>query len=407
MDHFSYVSPDRRNVLLAEMGFNGWQPCRVAPFDGSSKGRKVGPQPAQCTAGAWSPDGRWLYMSADAGRGFHIWRQAFPDGVPEQVTSGPSEEEGLDVAPEGRSIVTSIGTRESTVWIHDGRGDRQVASDAFTFYPTFSADGAHLYYLVRDAIGAPDDDGSLWVADVRSAERRRLLPEFRMHHFTISRDERYVAFAVTRSAVRGGVWVAALDGATPPRRVASLQALQAFLTIDGEIFFAAQEKDGTFVYRVNQNGSGFRKALPSAVFVLYGVTPDGRHLVVWEQGPSTNQGNVATMYPVDGGAPTVLCARDCAFRTDGSAPQLVSWSPDAKFLYLALMGGTAVFAVPLPQGAMLPPWPPGGLQSIEDAAALPGARPFAASGAFPGPNPSTYAYQKYTAHRNIYSVPVP
>ena len=58
MDHFSRLSPNGRNVLLAEMGFNGWQPCRLAPFDGSSKGKKVGPQPAQCTSAAWSSSRR-------------------------------------------------------------------------------------------------------------------------------------------------------------------------------------------------------------------------------------------------------------------------------------------------------------------------------------------------------------
>src|SRR4029077_4669045 len=88
MDHFSHLSPDGKNLLLAEMGFNGWQPCRLAPFDGSSKGKKIGPQPSQCTGAAWSPDGRWMYFSADTGAGSHIWRQRFPDGALEQVTSG-------------------------------------------------------------------------------------------------------------------------------------------------------------------------------------------------------------------------------------------------------------------------------------------------------------------------------
>src|SRR4030095_1846793 len=151
MDHFSYLSPDRQNLLLAEMGFNGWQPCRGAPFDGSAKGRKVGPQPSQVPGAAWSPDGAWMYFSADTGSGFHIWRQRFPNGMPEQITFGPTEEEGIDFLPDGRSCVTSIGTRQSTLWIHDGRGDRQITSEAYTFRPSFSSDGKTLYYLVRTA----------------------------------------------------------------------------------------------------------------------------------------------------------------------------------------------------------------------------------------------------------------
>ena len=33
MAHFSYLSPDRTQLLLAEMGFSGWLPCRLAPYD--------------------------------------------------------------------------------------------------------------------------------------------------------------------------------------------------------------------------------------------------------------------------------------------------------------------------------------------------------------------------------------
>ena len=59
--------------------------------------------------------------------GFHIWRQAFPNGSPEQVTSGPSEEEGIAMAPDGKSFITSVGLATSTVWVHDGKGDRGQA----------------------------------------------------------------------------------------------------------------------------------------------------------------------------------------------------------------------------------------------------------------------------------------
>jgi hypothetical protein len=102
MEHFSSLSPDGQRLLLAEMGFGGWESCRLAPVDGSSAGKKVGPQPSQCTSVAWSPDGKWMYFSADAGNGFHIWRQAFPAGQPEQITSGATEEEG---SPSARMAV--------------------------------------------------------------------------------------------------------------------------------------------------------------------------------------------------------------------------------------------------------------------------------------------------------------
>ena len=55
---------------------------------------------------------------------WHLWRQRLPDGTPEQITFGPTEEEGLAVAPDGRSLITSVGVRRSEIWIHDAGGDR-------------------------------------------------------------------------------------------------------------------------------------------------------------------------------------------------------------------------------------------------------------------------------------------
>ena len=78
MAHRSFLSPDHRSVLVVEMDLDSWQPCRLVPFDGSSAGTRVGPQPAQCTDGAWSPDGKWMYLSANTGDGYQFGGNVFP-----------------------------------------------------------------------------------------------------------------------------------------------------------------------------------------------------------------------------------------------------------------------------------------------------------------------------------------
>ncbi|MGH9862910.1 MAG: protein kinase domain-containing protein, partial [Candidatus Acidiferrales bacterium] len=176
MAHRSYLSPDGQWVLLAEMDNVGWLPCRLVPFDASSSGASVGPAGAKCTSAAWSPDGQWMYFSSDAGGSFHLWRQRFPEGAPEQLTFGPAEEEGIAIAPDGRSLIASVGARQSTLWIHDGQDERQLSSEGSIVvtalvpglsYAYFSTDGKKLYYL-RQGASRAFVAGELWVADLES-----------------------------------------------------------------------------------------------------------------------------------------------------------------------------------------------------------------------------------------------
>ena len=152
MAHRSYLSPDGKWVLLAEMDVSAWLPCRVVPFDGSSSGSTVGPK-GMCQSGAWSPDGKWIYLTSNSGVGFHIWRQRFPDGKPEQVTSGPTEEEDISMTADGHSFVTAVGLRRRAVWVHDGQGDHQVSFEGYAApgatSSIFSSDGKRLFYLQR------------------------------------------------------------------------------------------------------------------------------------------------------------------------------------------------------------------------------------------------------------------
>jgi Tol biopolymer transport system component len=186
MAHRSRLSPDRKHVLVSgEMTYYSWLPCRLVPYDTPSESRRVGPQPSQCTDASWTPDGAWMYFSVNSGGGFHIWRQRFPNGAPEQVTSGVTEEEGVEFAPDGRSFVTSIGTRQSAVWVHDSRGDRQITSEGYGLLPTFSADGKKLYYMTKASAVGVYISGALWVADLEHGRRERLVPDFLMQHYDI------------------------------------------------------------------------------------------------------------------------------------------------------------------------------------------------------------------------------
>src|SRR5262249_44954206 len=124
-----------------------------------------------CTFAAWSPDGDWMYFSSSADGVFHTWRQHFPDGRPEQITFGPTEEEGIAMAPDGRSFVTAVGARQSTIWVHDSRGERQISLEGSGFQPKFTPDGKKLLYRIRAG-----NSSELWLADLDSNHTEPLLP---------------------------------------------------------------------------------------------------------------------------------------------------------------------------------------------------------------------------------------
>jgi eukaryotic-like serine/threonine-protein kinase len=404
MAHRSYLSPDGKQVLVIEMGPESWLPCRLVPFDGSSLGKPVGPTPSQCTDAAWSPDGRWMYFSTNAGSGNHIWRQRYPDGMPEQVTFGVTDEEGVDFAPDGRSFVTSIGTSQSTVWIHDARGDRQITSEGFAFLPTISADAKKVYYLVRGGGARNFTTGGLWVADLASGQRQRLLADFQMRFYDISADSQRVLFVASDDEGRTRVWLAALDSRSAPRRLTdSLDSTVAYFGAGGTIVFDGHEGTADrFVYRMREDGSDFRKLVPTPNLILFAVSPDGRWLSV--EAPTRLGATWA--YPVEGGPPTLMCG-DCS-RPQGFeiSPPRLSWTPDGRTVYVKFSG--SLYGIPLRPGTMLPPIPAAGFPSKEAVAAVRGARLVSdEDGVFPGPNPSIYAFTRRTTLRNIYRVPVP
>ena len=150
MAHHSYLSPDGRQVLIVEMDSRGTiLPCRLVPFQGTNQVKVVGPPNGSCRAGGWSPDSQWIYLTAKTDD-FHLWRQRVPDGEPEQLTFGPTSQEGIAMAPDGKSLITSVGTQDHTAWLHDKDGEHQVSSEGNTSAPKFSADGRNLYFLMAN-----------------------------------------------------------------------------------------------------------------------------------------------------------------------------------------------------------------------------------------------------------------
>ena len=405
MAHRSYLSPDSKWVLVVEMDNDGWGPCRLVPFTGGSQSKQVGPIPSECTEAAWSPDGQWMYFAANAGGGFHLWRQRFPDGVIEQITFGATEERGVAVAPDGKSLVTSIGSQQSTVWVHGRSGEQQISAEGFLYMPSLSADGKRLYYLVRSSM-AKFMTGELWSADLSSGIKEHLLPNIPITRYIVSPDGKYVVFTKMDSGGRSSIWMWPLDRHSSPRQLVAPEADDPIFSRSGEIFFRRKEGEANYVFRTKQDGTGLRKAIPDEISRLINLSPDGRWIVAATQTGNPMNPQIIARYPVAGGPSQVLC-RVCAVGTlEQIGSPIVGWSLDQNSMYVSLHDKLKTVVVPLKSGEAFPKSSNEWVTNPE-LLRTPGVRVLDLPSVFPGPDASTYAFWRLSTQRNLYRISLP
>jgi Tol biopolymer transport system component len=396
MAHFSYPSPDRQWALVAEMD-PVWQPCRLISLQGSSESRQVGPQ-GQCTSAAWSPDGKWMYFGAEVEGTHHLWRQRLAGGQPEQFTYGPTEEDGLAMAPDGRSIITSIGLHESALWIHDKRGDRALSSEGYVSPSSarFSSDGKLLFYLMRH--DSSSSSSELWRRDLGSGKSQAVLPGISVVEYDISSDAKEVVYSTQPPGKASQLWLANVDGSAPPRLIASRGVRAPHFGPDAEVMFQFTDGKANYVGQIKKDGSDLSKVLPYPISAFLAISPDRRWIVV--DVPFPNDDAIRAI-PIEGGSSRRICSW-CS----------VDWAPDGKFFYIGVAPNSQTtrsktLAIPVPAGETLPKLPSSGIRGPEDAKAIPGTRLLDGWFIAPGPEPAVFAYVKTTMHRNLYRIPLP
>jgi serine/threonine protein kinase len=394
MAHRSYPSPDRKWALVAEMD-GPWLPCRVVPLDGISAGQTVGVPGGACTSAAWSPDGKWMYFSSSTSGYFHIWRQRFPGGKPEQITSGPTEEEGIAMVPDGRSLITAVGQKQRPLMLHERGRDRQVSLEGYAFQPKFTPDGRHLLYRILRGSQPRSDATELWVVEINSGRAERLLPGVAMFGsgtYDVSADGTHVVVSARDADGKDRLWLAPLDRRSPPRHIPGVEGKQAVFGEAGQIFF--RSSDG-FIYRVRDDGTELTKVVAEPITRIHSISPDRQWLAVVAK--------ETLIYPLKSGT---------AVRIPGDVP--LDWSRDGKFLYVSWpnvgMGAGAAGStdvVPLPRGRMLPNIAASQWSSEQDLLKLPGVRVIDAADVAPGPGPDVYAFSRETTQRNLFRIPLP
>lgn len=403
MAHYSYASPDRKWALVVEMDPD-WGPCRLIPLAGGSPGRQVGPR-GPCTSAGWSPDGSWMYFGAEMEGRRHLWRQRFPDGQPEQITSGLTEEEGVAVAPDGRSLITSVMTRQSAVWIHDSSGDRALTTEGYaaatddTPSLSLSSDGKRLYYLLRR--DSPESPAELRRTDLDSGRDEVVLPGVSIREFDISGDEKEVVYSTRLAGQSSQLWLAPLDRSAPPHQVGETGDASPHFGPDGQVLFRLSDGKAFYLASMGRDGSHRIKVAPTKVFGIRSISPDRRLVLVRTLLPESKIPNAA-------GTMTISVAQGRARRVcDGGCP--AAWSPDGKYFYKKIAGASRtnpsgkMAAIPVPPGETLPSVIPFDLRSAQ---AIAGIRIIEQGDVTPGLDPSTYVHVKAAVHANLFRIPL-
>jgi DNA-binding winged helix-turn-helix (wHTH) protein/Tol biopolymer transport system component len=403
MAHDSYPSPDRHWALVAEMDGNGdWAPCRLIALEARSPSRVVGPNGA-CISAGWSPDGRWMYFTAWVEGQSHIWRQHFPEGMPEQVTFGPTEEDGIAMEPDGRALITSVGVHESSLWIHDERGERPLSSEGEVVgslsSPAFSPDASVVYYLLRRG---ENSDAELWRTVVDSGKSDAVFSGISVIDFDISPDGKQVVYTTAAQDGTMQLWIAPVDGSLSAMKVNVSGVRSPHFGAAGQILVQQTEGNKNYLEQINADGSHPSKIFPYPIGEIQSVSP-GRQWVTAEvpRAPDTSLPAIVAI-PLAHGAPQLICAPYC----------LTRWSTDGKFLFVSVEDPSRTspgrsLAIPVGPGESLPDLPVGGIAPLAEPSVVQGAESVGRGAPVPGKDPAHYAWVNISVHRNLYQIPLP
>ena len=342
-----------------------------------------------------------IYLSANAGGKFHVWRQRLNGGEPEQITSGATEEEGVAVAPDGRSLVTSVGLEESEVWIRDAAGERRISSEGFAYGPQFSPDRKKLFYLSQPGGQQGFPVGELRETDLATGQSERLLQGFLITSYDISADGKQIVFASTHEISGPRIWLAPLDRRSAPRRLSSSDEDMPLFMPDGDILFRASERKANFLYRMKADGTGRERLLPNPIIEPTDISPDGAFVLAGAAVADEDMPFGLVAFPLHGGTAQRVCNM-CYGR----------WTPDRSYLMLDWFGGGAMgfggktFAIPLRSGRMLPQLPPNGIRSRSELDSIPGLRVIDHPYVIAASDLATYAFRRSSVHRNLYRIPL-
>ena len=176
----------------------------------------------------------------------------------------------MAVAPDGKSLIASIGARQSSVWLRDTAGDHRLPVEGSATQPKFSADG-RLYYLLKKANSA--DAIELWAQDLTSGKADPVLTGQQIADYDISSDQKNVAFTV-RNGGTSTIFLAPVDRGSAPHVVTKDGDSVAFASPADLVFRQLGEK-ASYLARIHADGTGLKRIMEAPIVGMEGASGDG------------------------------------------------------------------------------------------------------------------------------------
>jgi Tol biopolymer transport system component len=220
-----------------------------------------------------------------------------------------------------------------------------------------------------------------------------------MENYSVSHDDKQVAFSLKDQNGISHVWLSPTDHRSSPRELASAggQDSARFLP-NGDLVLRSTEDGKNFLYRVSQDGTQRRKITPDPILDVHSVSPDGRWVLVSTREADDEQSVATAAYPTDGGPSLLLCKTYCGG----------DWDVGGRFFYYhgSILEYANTYAMPVNPARGIPDFPPGGLTKDVDVKAdkrivvIPQDIESAV-------RPNYYVYTRHNVRRNIYRIPLP
>ena len=124
----------------------------------------------------WSPDGRFIAYSGDAGGNFDIWIQQVSDGKPNQITRDASHDWQPDWSPDGNNLVFRSERDGGGIFVTPAFGGNERRLTNFGYQPHWSPDGTRILFYnsnIQNVTAPP----KVFIVDVKGGTPREILAD--------------------------------------------------------------------------------------------------------------------------------------------------------------------------------------------------------------------------------------